>query len=53
MDDGNVLTAKQVKQLQKRNTQLEAKNLILKKKFPYSHHTQTTIRYRPQTSFST
>lgn len=31
MDDGDVLTAKQVKKLQKRNAQLEEENLILKK----------------------
>lgn len=31
MDDGDVLTAKQVKELQKRNAQLEEENLILKK----------------------
>ncbi len=30
-DDGEVLTAKQVKKLQKRNDQLEEENLILKK----------------------
>lgn len=30
-DDGEVLTTKQVKELQKRMTQLEAENLILKK----------------------
>lgn len=30
-DDGEVLTAKQVKEFQKRNTQLEEENLILKK----------------------
>ena len=30
-DDGEVLTAKQVKELQKRNTQLEEEFLILKK----------------------
>ena len=30
-DDGEVLTAKQVKELQKRNAQLEEENLILKK----------------------
>ena len=29
--DGEVLTAKQVKELQKRNAQLEEENLILKK----------------------
>ena len=31
VDDGEVLTAKQVKELQKRNAQLEEENLILKK----------------------
>ncbi len=31
MDDGDVLTAKQVKELQKRSAQLEEENLILKK----------------------
>ena len=31
MNDGEVLTAKQVKELQKRNAQLEEENLILKK----------------------
>lgn len=30
-DDGEVLTAKQVKELQRRNAQLEEENLILKK----------------------
>ena len=30
-EDGDVLTAKQIKELQKRNAQLEEKNLILKK----------------------
>lgn len=30
-DDGEVLTAKQVRELQKRNAQLEEENLILKK----------------------
>lgn len=30
-EDGDVLTAKQVKELQKRNAQLEEENLILKK----------------------
>ena len=30
-DDGEVLTAKQVKELQKRNAQLKEENLILKK----------------------
>ena len=31
VDEGEVLTAKQVKKLQKRNAQLEEENLILKK----------------------
>ena len=31
IDDGEVLTAKQVKELQKRNAQLEEENLIFKK----------------------
>lgn len=43
-DDGEVLTAKQVKELQKRMAQLEEENQILKKRLPYSHHTQATIR---------
>ena len=30
-DDGQILTAKQIKELQKRNAQLEEENLILKK----------------------
>ena len=30
-EDGDVFTAKQIKELQKRNVQLEEKNLILKK----------------------
>ena len=30
-EDGDVLTAKQIKELQKRNAQLEEENLILKK----------------------
>lgn len=43
-DDGEVLTAKQVKELQKRMAQLEEENLILKKRLPFSRHTRTTIR---------
>ncbi len=43
-DDGEVLTAKQVKELQKRMAQLEEENQILKKRLPYSRHTQATIR---------
>ena len=42
VDDGEVLTAKQVKELQKRNAQLEEENLILKKAIaiftPHSHN---------------
>ena len=45
-DDGEVLTAKQVKELQKRMAQLEEENQILKKRLPYSRHTQATIRCR-------
>ena len=41
-DDSDVLIAKQVKQLQKRNAQLEEENLILKKAIaiftPHSHN---------------
>ena len=45
IDDGEVLTAKQVKELQKRNTQLAEENLILKKAIaiftPHSNKDQT------------
>lgn len=43
-EDGDIMTAKQIKELQKRNAQLEEENLILKKRLPYSRHTQTTTR---------
>ena len=43
-DNGEFLTAKQVKELQKRMAQLEEENQILKKQLPYSRHTQTTIK---------
>ena len=43
-DNGEVMTAKQVKDLQRRLAQLEEENLILKKRLPSSRHTQTTIR---------
>ena len=43
-DDGQILTAKQIKELQKRNAQLEEENLILKKPLPYSRLTQPTTR---------
>ena len=38
-DDGKVLTAKQIKEMQKRMAQLEEENLIFKKRLPYSRHT--------------
>lgn len=53
MDDGDVLTAKQVKERQKRNEQLEEENLILKKRLPSSCHAQTKTRCHSQTSFPT
>ena len=43
-DAGEILTAKQVKELQKRMAQLEEENLILKKRLPSSRYTQPTIR---------
>ena len=43
-DDGEILTAKQVKELQNRSTQLEEEILILNKRFPSSRHTRATIR---------
>ncbi len=49
MDNGEVLTAKQVKELQKRNAQLKEENLILKKRLPYSRHTRTKTECCPQT----
>lgn len=39
IDDGEVLTARQVKELQKRNAQLEEENLILKKADCHLHAT--------------
>ena len=44
IEDGSILTAKQIKDLQKKNALLEEENLILKKRLPSSHHAQTTIR---------
>ncbi len=49
IEDGEVLTSKQVKDLQKRNTQLEEENLILKKRLPSSLHTHRKTRNNPQT----
>ena len=45
LDDQTVMTAKQIKELQKRNALLEEENLILKKKrLPYSCLTKATFR---------
>lgn len=41
IDDDTVITAEQIKALQKRNAQLEEENLILKKPLRSSLHTQT------------
>ena len=41
-----VLTAQQIKALQKRNAQLEDENLILKKPLRFSRHTQTKVERR-------
>ena len=43
-DDGQILTARQVKELQRRNAQLEEELMILKKQLPSSRHMRTTIR---------
>lgn len=48
-DDGEILTARQINQLQKRNAHLEEEHLILNKR-PYSRHTQAAIRC-PKASF--
>lgn len=34
VDDDTIMTAKQIKELQKRNAQLEEENIILKKRLP-------------------
>ena len=46
LDDQTVMTAKQIKELQKRNALLEEENLILKKHLPYSRLTKATLRRR-------
>lgn len=46
IDDETVLTAKQIKELQKRNAQLEEENLILKKPLRYSRPAQTKTECR-------
>lgn len=48
-DDGEVITAKQIKELQKRNAALEEENLILKKRLLYSCPTRKTTRGGAQT----
>ena len=45
IDDNTVLTAKQIKELQKRNAQLEEENLILKKSHCDIH---ATLKQRPK-----
>lgn len=44
LEDDSILTAKQVKALQKRNAQQEEENLILKKRLPYSCKTPKTTK---------
>ena len=46
LDDQTVMTAKQIKELQKLNALLEEENLILKKRLPYSRLTKATLRRR-------
>ena len=46
IDDETVFTAKQIKELQKRNAQLEEENLILKKPLRYSRQTQAKTECR-------
>ena len=43
-DDETIISAKQIRELQKRNAALEEENTILKKPLPYSRHTQATFR---------
>ena len=47
LDDDTLITAEQIKALQKRNAQLEEENLILKKPLRYSRHTQAKIKRSP------
>jgi len=44
VDDDTILSAQQIKALQKRNAELEEENLILKKRLQSSRHTQTEIK---------
>lgn len=43
VDDDEVLTTKQSRDIQKRDAQFEEENHILKRRLPSSRHTQTTI----------
>lgn len=52
IDEDTVVTAQQIKELQKRNAILEEENLILKKRLQSSLHTQTEINRRSPTSVS-
>ena len=52
IDDDTILSAKQIKELQKRNAQLEEENLILKKRLPYSRLTPTKIKCSSRPAFS-
>lgn len=49
VDEDTVLTAQQIKALQRRNAELEEENLILKKPLQSSRHTQTEIKSCPGT----
>jgi len=44
MESGELLTAKQVRELQKQKAALEEENLTLKKRLPYSRHTPSTTK---------
>ena len=52
VDEDTVLTAQQMKALQRRNAELEEENLILKKPLQSSRHTQTETKSGPS-SFQT
>lgn len=47
VDEDTVLTAQQIKALQRRNAELEEENLILKKPLQSSRHTQTETKSGP------
>ena len=47
VDEDTVLTAQQIKALQRRNAELEEENLILKKPLQASRHTQAETKCRP------